>query len=107
MHDSDAGQQSAVDPCRCIVHHASLNSTLTAAANSTSGTRLASSRTGHYDFFAGWADFSARTGRAMEWIQQPLVVYTVILVGFVLSMVVMAQVAGPRKKTLVKQMPYE
>jgi NADH-quinone oxidoreductase subunit A len=37
----------------------------------------------------------------------PLLVYVVILVGFVLTNLVLAQVAGPRKKTKVKEMPYE
>jgi NADH-quinone oxidoreductase subunit A len=37
----------------------------------------------------------------------PLLVYVVILVGFVLTNLVLAQVAGPRKKTTVKEMPYE
>jgi NADH-quinone oxidoreductase subunit A len=31
----------------------------------------------------------------------------VVLVGFVLTNLVLAQVAGPRKKTTVKEMPYE
>ncbi len=37
----------------------------------------------------------------------PLLVYIVVLVGFVLTNLVLAHVAGPRKKTLVKEMPYE
>ena len=37
----------------------------------------------------------------------PLLVYVVVLVGFVLTNVVLAQVAGPRKRTSVKEMPYE
>jgi NADH-quinone oxidoreductase subunit A len=37
----------------------------------------------------------------------PLLVYVVVLVGFVLTNLVLAQVAGPRKKTTVKEMPYE
>ncbi|MEX2308736.1 MAG: NADH-quinone oxidoreductase subunit A [Pirellulales bacterium] len=37
----------------------------------------------------------------------PLLVYIVVLVGFVLTNLVLAQVAGPRKKTIVKEMPYE
>ena len=37
----------------------------------------------------------------------PLLVYAVVLVGFVLTNLVLAQVAGPRKKTMVKEMPYE
>jgi NADH-quinone oxidoreductase subunit A len=37
----------------------------------------------------------------------PLVVYAVVLVGFVTTTLVLAHVIGPRKKTPVKQMPYE
>ena len=37
----------------------------------------------------------------------PLLIYVVVLVGFVLTNLVLAQVAGPRKKTTVKEMPYE
>ena len=37
----------------------------------------------------------------------PLLVYIVVLVGFVLTNLVLAQFAGPRKKSLVKEMPYE
>jgi NADH-quinone oxidoreductase subunit A len=37
----------------------------------------------------------------------PLLVYVVALIGFVVTNLVLAQVAGPRKKTTVKQMPYE
>lgn len=37
----------------------------------------------------------------------PLLVYVVVLVGFVATNLVLAQVAGPRKKTTVKEMPYE
>ena len=37
----------------------------------------------------------------------PLLVYIVVLVGFVLANLILAQVAGPRKKTAVKEMPYE
>jgi NADH-quinone oxidoreductase subunit A len=37
----------------------------------------------------------------------PLLVYIVVLVGFVLTNLVLAHIAGPRKKTVVKQMPYE
>ncbi len=42
----------------------------------------------------------------MEWIQ-PLLVYVVVLIGFVLTNLVLAHVAGPRKKSVVKEMPYE
>jgi NADH-quinone oxidoreductase subunit A len=37
----------------------------------------------------------------------PLLVYVVALIGFVITNLVLAQVAGPRKKTTVKEMPYE
>ena len=37
----------------------------------------------------------------------PLLVYILVLVGFVATNLVLAQFAGPRKKTTVKEMPYE
>jgi NADH-quinone oxidoreductase subunit A len=37
----------------------------------------------------------------------PLLVYVAVLIGFVITNLVLAQVAGPRKKTTVKEMPYE
>jgi NADH-quinone oxidoreductase subunit A len=37
----------------------------------------------------------------------PLLIYAVILVGFVVTNLILAHVVGPRKKTPVKQMPYE
>ena len=37
----------------------------------------------------------------------PLLIYTAILIGFVITNLVLAHVAGPRKKTTVKEMPYE
>ncbi|HWL11024.1 MAG TPA: NADH-quinone oxidoreductase subunit A [Planctomicrobium sp.] len=37
----------------------------------------------------------------------PLLVYTTILIGFVIANLVIAHAVGPRKKTPVKQMPYE
>ena len=37
----------------------------------------------------------------------PLLIYAVILVGFVITNIILAHVIGPRKKTDVKQMPYE
>jgi NADH-quinone oxidoreductase subunit A len=37
----------------------------------------------------------------------PLLVYAVILVGFVVTNLILAHTIGPRKKTTVKQMPYE
>lgn len=36
-----------------------------------------------------------------------LLVYVVILIGFVVTNLVLTHVIGPRKKTQVKQMPYE
>jgi NADH-quinone oxidoreductase subunit A len=36
-----------------------------------------------------------------------LFVYALILLGFVITNLVLARVAGPKKKTAVKQMPYE
>jgi NADH-quinone oxidoreductase subunit A len=37
----------------------------------------------------------------------PLLVYAVILIGFVIVNLILAHVIGPRKRTEVKQMPYE
>jgi NADH-quinone oxidoreductase subunit A len=37
----------------------------------------------------------------------PLLVYALVLVGFVVTNMVLAHLIGPRKKTPVKQMPYE
>jgi len=37
----------------------------------------------------------------------PLLIYAVILVGFVAVNLILTHVIGPRKKTPVKQMPYE
>jgi NADH-quinone oxidoreductase subunit A len=37
----------------------------------------------------------------------PLLIYTVILIGFVITNLILAHAIGPRKKTPVKQMPYE
>src|SRR6188474_2852314 len=37
----------------------------------------------------------------------PLLIYIVILVGFVISQLLLAQFVAPRKKSVVKQMPYE
>src|SRR5262245_14344388 len=37
----------------------------------------------------------------------PLVVYAAVLVGFVATTLGLAHIVGPRKKTPVKQMPYE
>jgi NADH-quinone oxidoreductase subunit A len=36
-----------------------------------------------------------------------LLIYAAVLVGFVVTNLILAQVAGPRKKTTVKEMPYE
>jgi NADH-quinone oxidoreductase subunit A len=37
----------------------------------------------------------------------PLLVYVVVLAGFVATNLLLAQFAGPRKRTSVKEMPYE
>jgi NADH-quinone oxidoreductase subunit A len=37
----------------------------------------------------------------------PLFVYTLVLLGFVATNLVLASVAGPKKRTAVKEMPYE
>ncbi len=37
----------------------------------------------------------------------PLLVYAIILVGFVITNLALTHLIGPRKKTPVKQMPYE
>jgi NADH-quinone oxidoreductase subunit A len=37
----------------------------------------------------------------------PLLVYIVVLVGFVISQLLLAQFVAPRKKSVVKEMPYE
>jgi NADH-quinone oxidoreductase subunit A len=37
----------------------------------------------------------------------PLFVYGLLLIGFVISQLVLAQFVGPRKRTSVKEMPYE
>lgn len=37
----------------------------------------------------------------------PLLVYILVLIGFVITNLVLAQFAGPRKRTTVKEMPYE
>jgi NADH-quinone oxidoreductase subunit A len=37
----------------------------------------------------------------------PVLIYAVVLVGFVATNLLLAQFAGPRKRTTVKQMPYE
>jgi NADH-quinone oxidoreductase subunit A len=38
---------------------------------------------------------------------QPILVFIAILIGFVVTTLVAAHVIGPRRKTPVKQMPYE
>ena len=38
---------------------------------------------------------------------QPILIYIVVLVGFVVSTLAAAHIIGPRRKTRVKQMPYE
>jgi NADH-quinone oxidoreductase subunit A len=37
----------------------------------------------------------------------PLIVYAVILVGFVAANLILTHLIGPKKRTAVKQMPYE
>ena len=37
----------------------------------------------------------------------PLLVYILVLIGFVITNLVLAHIAGPRKRTVVKEMPYE
>ena len=57
-------------------------------------------------FCEGGQDFPSDIGRFME-TYYPLFVYGLVLLGFVITNLVLAQVAGPRKKTAVKEMPYE
>jgi NADH-quinone oxidoreductase subunit A len=38
---------------------------------------------------------------------EPLFVYLAVLIGFVATNLLLAQFAGPRKKSIVKEMPYE
>ena len=38
---------------------------------------------------------------------QPILIFIGVLVGFVLTNLIAAHAIGPRKKTVVKQMPYE
>jgi len=37
----------------------------------------------------------------------PVVVYVLVLLGFVVTNLILAHIIGPKKKTPVKQMPYE
>ena len=37
----------------------------------------------------------------------PLFIYALVLLGFVVTNLMLAHVAGPKKKTAVKEMPYE
>ena len=37
----------------------------------------------------------------------PLLIYAVILIGFVITNLILAHAIGPKKRTAVKQMPYE
>jgi NADH-quinone oxidoreductase subunit A len=37
----------------------------------------------------------------------PLFIYAVVLLGFVVTNLVLARIAGPKKKSAVKEMPYE
>ncbi|MFN0195819.1 MAG: NADH-quinone oxidoreductase subunit A [Planctomycetaceae bacterium] len=38
---------------------------------------------------------------------QPVLIYIVVLIGFVITNLILAHTIGPRRKTPVKQMPYE
>lgn len=38
---------------------------------------------------------------------QPILIYIVVLVGFVTTTLILAHLIGPRKRTAVKEMPYE
>ena len=57
-------------------------------------------------FCEGGQDFPSDVAGVMETFY-PLIVYGLVLIGFVVTNLVLAQVAGPRKKTAVKEMPYE
>ena len=37
----------------------------------------------------------------------PLIIYGLILIGFVITNLLLSHIAGPRKKSIVKEMPYE
>lgn len=37
----------------------------------------------------------------------PILLYTAVMIGFVIANLVIIHIVGPRKKTVVKQMPYE
>ena len=68
--------------------------------------RLAGKRLEHYDFLRGWAEYSVGNWPVLESFY-PLIVYGVVLIGFVITNLVLAHIAGPRKKTAIKEMPYE
>src|SRR5205807_6664859 len=53
-----------------------------------------------------WTKHSVGHGGRME-TYYPLFLYGLVLIGFVAINLVLAQVAGPRKKTSIKEMPYE
>jgi NADH-quinone oxidoreductase subunit A len=59
-----------------------------------------------YHFLAGVGEISVGNRHFME-TYYPLFLYGLVLIGFVVTNLVLAQVAGPRKKTTVKEMPYE
>jgi NADH-quinone oxidoreductase subunit A len=67
---------------------------------------LAANAPNQYDFSRWVGDFSERTSVVMEQFY-PVLIYVVVLVGFVATNLLLAQFAGPRKRTTVKQMPYE
>ena len=59
-----------------------------------------------YHFLAGVGEIFVGNRHFME-TYYPLFLYGLVLLGFVITNLVLAQVAGPRKKTTVKEMPYE
>lgn len=40
-------------------------------------------------------------------ISSPLLIYIAVLVGFVITNLVLSHIAAPRKRTVIKEMPYE
>jgi NADH-quinone oxidoreductase subunit A len=59
-----------------------------------------------YHFLVGVGEISVGNRHFME-TYYPLFLYGLVRLGFVITNLVLAQVAGPRKKTTVKEMPYE
>ena len=54
-----------------------------------------------------WCVSLATPNRRRRLLLQIVVLYAGVLVGFVLTTLILARLIGPRKKTAVKQMPYE